>query len=145
MAILKSCPSSARKGSIVARPLSTADFVFGSRTLMVWSPPCIVLFIALPALKMHPQDISHPHSTTISRWKPLQRGVPAWNVSRFLKDQSRILSWISQMTSQLVRPFKHTFHAKGPAVNLEAGFAGGVMDIDPIKGRVTLGGHWRPR
>lgn len=28
--------------------------------------------------------------------------------------------------------------------DLPASFAGGVMDIDPVKGRVTLGGNWRP-
>lgn len=29
--------------------------------------------------------------------------------------------------------------------DLPGSFAGGVMDIDPDLGRVTLGGHWSPR
>ena len=49
------------------------------------------------------------------------------------------------MTSQQVRPLKHASLRKKLAADLGVGFAGGVMDIDPVKGRVTLGGHWRPR
>ena len=31
------------------------------------------------------------------------------------------------------------------ANDLPASFGGGVMDIDPNRGRVTVGGRWRPR
>jgi hypothetical protein len=31
------------------------------------------------------------------------------------------------------------------ANDLPASFAGGTMDIDPQKGRITLGGHWGSR
>jgi hypothetical protein len=31
------------------------------------------------------------------------------------------------------------------ANDLPASFAGGVMDIDPDKGRITIGGHWGSR
>ena len=29
--------------------------------------------------------------------------------------------------------------------DLPASFGGGTMDIDPEKGRITLGGKWEPR